>query len=341
MANSRKFQGALRCFFVLVPLGFIAPLHAKPVLTLLPVDTQANAINDSGVVVGTVGFGLGFVRTPDGMITSFKAEDSNSWTTPQSINNSGVTAGSYLVSNTLVTHGFVRAADGTIADFDAPGAGAQQYEGTWATGINASGIITGYYAEESGYQHGLVRATDGSFTFFDVPGAMFTEAWCINDKGVIAGYWFADGSSPPHGFVRSATGKITSFDPPGASNGTYANAVNVKGAITGIYMDDARVAHGYIRQPSGAFTTFDIASGPIVRSMGINAKGTVTGVGGYTKAGFAGFVRYQSGKMAVINTPKSDENDANGINTDGVVVGTAQIPAKHHQTNWYGFIWTP
>jgi uncharacterized membrane protein len=133
---------------------------------------------------------------------------------------------------------------------------------------------------------------------------MFIVAWAINDKGVIAGYWYPD-TTHPHGFVRSATGKITSFDPPGATNGTYANAINSKGAITGAYIDDKNVGHGYIREPSGAFTTFDTPTGPVARSMAINAKGTVAGLSGYTKTGFAGFVRYQKGTTRAIIIAKS------------------------------------
>jgi len=342
-ANSWKLSGALRCLcIVLVPLGFAAPLSAKPVLTLLPADTEANAINDSGVVVGIIpGYGTGFVRTPDGTMTTFKAEDSYSWTTPESINNSGVTAGSYLVNSTYVTHGFVRDAVGGITTFDAPGAGNQQYQGTFAQSINAQGVIAGYYADISGHVHGYMRAAAGTVTSFDVPGAAYTWAWSINDKSSIAGYWSADNSTNYHGFVRSAAGKITTFDPPGAAYVGYGTAINLKGVITGTYTDETNVAHGYVRQPGGAFTTFDIPSGLIVYSNAINTKGTVAGTGGQSKTGFPGFVRYQNGTIRAINVPKSMGNYTSGINKDGVVVGSAQVPAAHHQTEWYGFIWTP
>src|SRR5579871_1553352 len=121
MANSGKLSGALRCFcIVLVPI-LAGPLHAKPVLTILPVNAEAYAINDSGVVAGTVS-GSAFVRTPDGTITTFQA-GGNGFTTARGINNSGVTAGYYYGGQ--ATHGFVRDADGTITTFDAPGAGDQ------------------------------------------------------------------------------------------------------------------------------------------------------------------------------------------------------------------------
>jgi len=219
---------ALRCLcIVLVP--FAAPLHAKPVLTLLPIYTQANAINDSGVVVGDDGYGRGFVRTPDGTLTTFKAEDSYSYTTAESINNSGVITGSYLVNSTLVTHGFVRDSDGTITDFDVPGAGNGQYQGTFAQSINAQGVITGYYIDQSGHVHGYLRATNGTVTSFDVPGATDTWAWSMNDKGAITGYWSPDRSYHYQAFVRSAAGKITIF----TRKSVHARGFFHCGSITG------------------------------------------------------------------------------------------------------------
>jgi hypothetical protein len=48
---------------------------------------------------------------------------------PGTVNDSGVVTGWHADSN-LVYHGFVRAANGTITTFDAPGAGTGQYLGT-------------------------------------------------------------------------------------------------------------------------------------------------------------------------------------------------------------------
>ena len=69
-----------------------------------------------------------------------------------------------------------------------------------------------------------------------------------------------------HGFLRSPEGKFTTFDSPGADttpgdcNGTFPNAINDAGAITGVYYGVNNVGHGFLRSPEGAFTTFDLTA---------------------------------------------------------------------------------
>jgi hypothetical protein len=58
------------------------------------------------------------------------------------INPAGVIAGEYADAS-FVFHGFVRAANGTITTFDAPGAGTGPGQGTEAFGINYAGTIEG------------------------------------------------------------------------------------------------------------------------------------------------------------------------------------------------------
>src|SRR6516164_7311412 len=57
------------------------------------------------------------------------------------INPAGTIAGHYFDSNP-VTHGFVRATDGTFTIFDAPGGGTGPYQGTYTISINAPGAVT-------------------------------------------------------------------------------------------------------------------------------------------------------------------------------------------------------
>ena len=66
-----------------------------------------------------------------------------------------------------------KARDGSITTFDPPGS-----VGTFPTGINAAGTITGYYGETTGTPftvfHGFLRARDGTITIFGVPGTPTT-----------------------------------------------------------------------------------------------------------------------------------------------------------------------
>jgi predicted membrane protein len=98
-----------------------------------------------------------------------------------------------------VIHGLVRAQNGTITTFDAPGA----VQGTYTAGINQAGEIVGGYVGAMGVGHGYVRASDGTITSFDVPGAgaAGTQPNNINSGGVTVGP-YVDANFALHGFAR-------------------------------------------------------------------------------------------------------------------------------------------
>ena len=58
-----------------------------------------------------------------------------------------------------MNHSFVRAKDGTITTFDAPGAGTGpgQGSGIFSEAINPSGAIAGAYIDSSNVFHGFLR----------------------------------------------------------------------------------------------------------------------------------------------------------------------------------------
>lgn len=103
------------------------------------ISTQAISIDDNGAITGWfqqqrgVRF-IGFVRAPDGTLTTFAPE---LHTKPSSINSEGWITGS--TGGTLLGHGFVRSPDGTIVVFDAPGCLA-----THGVSINTQGVIAGW-----------------------------------------------------------------------------------------------------------------------------------------------------------------------------------------------------
>src|SRR5438270_1358222 len=59
----------------------------------------------------------------------------------------------------------------TITTFDAPGAGTAAGQGTFPSGVNPSGAITGFTRDANSARHGFLRALDGTVTIFDAPGA--------------------------------------------------------------------------------------------------------------------------------------------------------------------------
>jgi uncharacterized repeat protein (TIGR03803 family) len=87
----------------------------------------------------------------------------------------------------------------TYIEFDVPGAGTADGQGTVGYSINTAGVIAGYYSEERFLYHGFVRSASGAITSFDAPGAgtgtgQGTIPASINSDGVITGS-YSDGSS--------------------------------------------------------------------------------------------------------------------------------------------------
>ena len=125
-------------------------------------------------------------------------------TFPQDINPRGTIVG-YARSASNTGPAFVRAPNGAITTFEAPGVGSR----TTAFSTNPAGTITGSYGDASGVFHGFVRAPDGSITTFDAPGAgtgpfQGTFPLGINEPGTITGYYI-DNNDVIHGFMRTRT----------------------------------------------------------------------------------------------------------------------------------------
>jgi predicted membrane protein len=247
--------------------------------------------------------------------------------------------GSYTDSKNA-SHGFVRAANGTITKFDPKGSGKGAYQGTYALSINTSGTIAGQYYDANNVGHGFVRAADGTITTFEYPGSGTgnsngTYGFGINDAGVVSGNYF-DANNVVHGFVRSATGTFTSFDVPGAT-GTVANFINASGEIQGrYYVAPSKVAEGFVRAANGKkFATFSIpGAGGTGFPIGafpycINAAGDVSGF--YSDANNVnhGFLyAYANGMLTYPIDPTGAGTGAgqgttvNGINTAGAISGS-------------------
>jgi hypothetical protein len=319
------------------------------------------------------------LRTANGTISTFDAPGAgtapptgglstkNQGTLPTGINTSGVITGTYVDSN-LAYHGFVRAANGTITEFDVPGAitgtGSATYAlGTRPIGINDSGTIVGTYLDTSYTYHGFVRAASGAITTFDAPGASAgggTIPICIDAAGDVAGAYF--NSSGASGFIRAASGAITEFNVPGAGgsnniwdmDGTVAIGIDSAGDVAGAYTDTSTLRHGFLRSANGTVSTFDAPGAGVVgiccgfefeegtAGVGINTAGEIAGA--YLDADhvYHGFLRSASGGITTFEAPNAGYDALQGtggfaINASGTIAGT------YIDTNnvFHGFIFTP
>jgi len=184
--------------------------------------THPLSINTAGTITGYYRdsnyVDHGFVRTTGGTFSAIDAPGAGTnpgqfkglkfqGTDAISINAGGVITGTWADPN-FANHGFVRAANGTITEFDVPGAGGTGTFGTASGSINTLGVIAGLYQDAGGVSHGFQRASDGTITSFDAPGAGTsgmlpgTAGVSINDYAVITGV-YSDANSVFHGYLRT------------------------------------------------------------------------------------------------------------------------------------------
>ena len=185
-----------------------------------------------------------------------------------------------------------------VTILDAPGAGtaAGSGFGTFPTGINNGGTVTGHYTDANNVSHGFLRTPGGRLVAFDASAAATapgsgggTFPTGINDGRAITGH-YTDANNVSHGFLRTAGGQLIRFDAPGAGAatgsgfGTFPASINNAGTIAGHYVDPHNVSHGFLRTIGGEFTTFETpgagstgGSGGGTFPHGVNDAGAVTG----------------------------------------------------------------
>ncbi len=354
-ANVRKLlrrKAALTLFFGFYAVGLCLPAGAQEsrFSTFRAPGAGTSAAQGTYPVGGsnsageTIGFYLsadwgryGFLRHPDGHIVTLTfAGSCGESVSPNSINASGVIAGTYLdPTNCESFHGFVRDPSGAYTTFDAPGAGTGNNQGTCWSGcsINDSGTIAGMWVDPSGLGHGLVRDPySGAITTFDPTGSVFTVVcWPegIGPTGLISGT-YTDANGVYHGYLRTPEGRITTFDAPGAGTlsgqGTSPSGMNQWGAIAGNYTDAGGANHGFLRDLSGHTTTFDAPNAGTGANQGtvpysINASGEIAGCYSDANSEPHGFVGVP-GSFAIINAPGAGEFAcAYTVSGSGVVTG--------------------
>src|SRR5439155_812083 len=190
-------------------------------------------------------------------------------------------------------------AQGEFTSFDAPGAGTGPGQGTGPNQMTAAGTIVGNYVDTNFVTHGFVRTAQGTFTTIDVPGALRTQALGMTQARIVG--FYRDTSRVRRGYVLGPDGKFVTFDAPGAGTGpgqgTFPEAINVVGMVSGNYVDSNNVNHGFLRAADGTITTFDVPQAAGTIPAGSNPSGATTGQ--YFDSNFVshGFVRAADGTI--------------------------------------------
>jgi probable HAF family extracellular repeat protein len=246
--------------------------------------TNVEGINTSGVMVGNYattsnGMAHGFIYDA-GNFTEFDYPNADS-TLPFGINDSGIISGSAYIRNSTAALSFLY--DGTtFTTVRAPGDSA-----TLARGINNAGVMVGgdgltlsgtkgfalsgtqfktvsppgvyvyVFGDGINNLNQVVGSDDNSSFFYSngrfkvisFPGASQTQAWGINDSGIIVGWYSGESFT---GFALR-NGKYLSITYPGALY-TFASGINKDGQIVGSYTLDQQTYHGFVTSPITAET---------------------------------------------------------------------------------------
>ena len=198
---------------------------------------------------------------------------------------------------------------------------------TFATGINDSGDVVGYYDAENGVVAGFVDVGGAYTTISDPHATNQTFVQGVNDTGEVVGYYNDAVAFPGYygGFAK--IGKVyTTIDDPNSTEGTYAYGVNKYGTIVGTY-SNATGKYGFVDH-KGKYSTIAVAGASSTWVYGLNDKGER--VGGYTFTNAEGVVNEaafldDNGKIKEIGASLLVGGVTNvvatGINDKGEIVG--------------------
>jgi probable HAF family extracellular repeat protein len=242
------------------------------------------------------------------------------------INAHGVSAGTNTVSRNSAFF-----SDG-VTIFFIPSLRMDDQNG--ATGINASGLVTGW--SYSGMpaattpSHAYVYNTaTGSLTDLGTPAGA-TDSWgnAINLSGQVTGY--ATVANLEHAFLYSAGKMIDLGTLPGGTS-SHGNAINDTGVVVGGAETANADMHAFITQ-GGSLTDLGTLAGGTSgtgytsEAFAINNAGQVAGSSSVLPSGSHAFL-YSGGTMTDLGTLGGPNSAANGLNSSGEVVGSSATSA--------------
>ena len=255
----------------LEPIGFVRDVWGNISTIHLPLRTWVHGLNNAGYVTGMNTYGFGFIRDPQGKMTTFRCP-SDSAVFVSGINNVGSVIGSCRGTSS----GFVRSVQGAITTFEPPGA-----IGTQPWSINDLGAIAGVYYDANNVPHGFVRRPDGSYDIFTLPGEIrpletfaIAVPFQMNLTGEIAGT-YTDANQVIHGFLRSRDGAMKKIEVRG--NPAMVLGINARGTVAGYYTDQNGSRHGFIDPRTGPTVIVDPPNSTDTAVYAINDLGVVAG----------------------------------------------------------------
>jgi hypothetical protein len=318
----------------------------KPIITtfdpLGSYGTQPWSISDTGWITGdwydVNGVERGFVRAPDGTITTFDVATVVPGTTGCQgceINSKGEVAGCFWNSIGNST-GFRRTPDGKITPiYGAPDAGTGPNQGSMAMALNDAGLILGQDTISDTLQYSLLVTPDNHFIIFNPPGT--TWSWggmesALNPAGAAIGGYVNLTTEVYYGYVRAPYGAITELIAPSAGSGegegTFPEGISPNGTIVGFVQDNHELTHGFIRTPDGRYALFNVLGAGTVPdtwegtyAFDINQAGTITGWWADANWTVHAFLMTPDGRITSFDGPNA--STAAGLGTQPYAINSA------------------
>ncbi len=199
-----------------------------------------------------------------------------------------------------------------------------------ATGINASGDVTGYANHASG-AYTAFRWSNGTLTDLGDLGCG-SHGNGINDSGTIVGYSNVTcGESDKAGFQTNGAGNTISDIGSLFAHPTIANAINASGQIVGSSITANGVGRAFISGPGGVglqqvdkLVTSEPPGAQTLEGHGVNTAGDVVGIGFFSDQVCGGYdapFLFSGGTLQNLATPGVCSGQANAVNDSQVVVG--------------------
>jgi probable HAF family extracellular repeat protein len=204
-------------------------------------DSNANAINDSGVAAGTVTYrdaathAAVFSNGSVQVLGTLGGDNSTAY---------GINAGGQVVGNADLAdgggrHAFVTQAGGGLLDLGTLGG-----PNSVADAINDHGVVTGYTDIDDAGSYRAFVYTNGTMRALDTLGGSFAEGLAINNAGMVAGYSGVTDDLESHAFLY-ANGVLVDLGTFGGGD-SYATGINESGDVVGTATNGAGVYHAFL-----------------------------------------------------------------------------------------------
>lgn len=227
------------------------------------------------------------------------------------VNKAGTIVGYYLDSSNYYV-GYVRANNGV---FSKPI--QKSGDNLYATGINDTGVIAGYYYTPSAETS--FTLTKGVLTDFAYNGLQ-TQINKINDNGDLIGIYVESSTSYPGFMYVAATSTTVTFS---VTNGaaTFAEGLNKNDVIVGDYTTIPFGNYGaFVRSAGGTIETFGFIGASQTFASGINDCNVIVGTF-YDSSNFQHGYYGRLNAFTQLDYPGAVQTIVDGINNHGELVG--------------------